>query len=121
MRGGKTPAATAAQKERFDALHRIGCIACRLDDGQWVLPEMDHRNIGDLAGQKRTKGGHSDTLPLCIWHHRGLPWDGYTYAQMRAMDKPSKQNEKRQFFARYGRIDELYEVLQEALDGTPPW
>lgn len=114
--GSRTGPATLVQEIRFADLWDIGCIACRLAHGEWVAPEMDHRNVGDFAGMKRTAGGHDDTLPLCCWHHRGIPWDLWTADACRLFAGPSKQLHKRQFIEQFGTIDELYAALAKMLE-----
>ena len=116
MIGSRTGQATSAQAIRFAELHDIGCIACRLRGVGWVPPEMDHRNVGDLAGMPRTEGGHDDTLPLCCWHHRGISHQGYGKAESLKIFGPSKQLHKKLFIETFGTIDELYQQLNAMLD-----
>lgn len=113
--GSRTKPATLSQSLQFDDLYHIGCIACRLFGVGWVPPEQDHRNTCDLAGMKRTEGGHDDTLPMCCWHHRGIPHEGYggEHGCLRTFG-PSKHLHKKRFIERFGTIDELY-VVRDAL------
>jgi hypothetical protein len=58
------------RKERFDALHRIGCICCRIHYQAWSEPVIHHL-IG-LNSTRRGLGGKSDdaeTIGLCPRHH----------------------------------------------------
>jgi hypothetical protein len=108
MIGSKTGAPTAAHLWRWAEVWDLGCIACRLAGLGWVAPEQDHRNVGDLAGMPRTEGGHDDTLGLCCWHHRGIPFAGWTAERCLREAGPSKQLHKRAFLERFGSIEELH-------------
>lgn len=117
MSMGRSKPATLNQALQFDDLWHIGCLACYLQgiEGH-VPPEHDHRNTGDLAGMKR-KGGHDATLPFCQWHHRGIPFDGYGGERgCYEYFGPSKHLHKKQFIAKYGSIDELYELRDRLLE-----
>ena len=58
------------RRERFDALHQMGCIVCaRLGRG-WVQPEIHHLRGHPWSGiGQRATDAH--TIPLCHEHHRG--------------------------------------------------
>lgn len=116
MSFGKHAPANAAQRVRFAELHDIGCIACMLAGVGWVAPEQDHRNNCDLAGMKRTEGGHDETLALCCWHHRGIPWDGWTAAKCLEKAGPSKHLAKKRFIDRFGTISELHAMQAKLLE-----
>ena len=113
---GRSKPATLAQAVRFDALFSLGCIACWIKRRKWVAPEMDHRNTGDLAGMKRTAGGHDDTIPLCCWHHRAIPFEGWTEPATREWAGPSKHGQKRAFLAEFGSIQHLADLTAAALE-----
>lgn len=62
-------------RERFARLREVGCVCCRLNlvqgreaTGQGT--EIHHLNGGGQPGQARR--GDLFTIPLCIWHHRGV-------------------------------------------------
>lgn len=119
MIGSGTGEANAAQRWRFAELHDLGCIACRLFGYGWMPPEQDHRNVGDLAGMKRTAGGHDDTLALCCWHHRGIvPFEyGFVDAETCLLRLgPSKHLHKRAFLERFGSIEELHQAQAQLLE-----
>lgn len=116
MSFGKHKAATTAQVIRFHHIYDLGCIACRLQGVGWVAPGQDHRNNCDLAGMKRTDGGHDDTLGLCDWHHQGYPPSGWSMKRAEAELGPSKHLHKKRFLATYGSIQELHD-MQEILLG----
>lgn len=92
---------------RFDALRAIGCVCCRKNelDGRFnkaYLPvELHHLNGGGHHGQKRR--GDEFTVPLCVWHHRGIGLGSY----MKAMYGPSWAKGSKPFRAVYGTDDEL--------------
>lgn len=98
-RGRSTRAPTQAQRERFAAIQREGCICCRECGVGWMPAEIHHLTIGGRHGQKRR--GHDYTIGLCIYHHRGqpLPWQ----------DKlgPSYALQPRAFREEFGQDDEL--------------
>ncbi len=94
---------TKAEEARFRKLKDMGCIACRLDaltaDG--TEPQIHHF----LSGGRRI--GHMATVPLCYWHHNGLPYDGIPSAWLLANVGPSFHKHTREFRARYGTDAEL--------------
>ena len=68
-RGRSTGTPTKADVIRFEAIHRVGCLACRLWDDEIRPCEIHHLTVGDRHGQKRR--GHQFSIGLCAWHHRG--------------------------------------------------
>jgi hypothetical protein len=66
---GTTP--TKADKQLWDALAQLGCIACRKHGN--FTPDVSIHHIDG-----RTKpGAHQRVLPLCAGHHQdgtGMPW-----------------------------------------------
>lgn len=62
---------TKAALKRFDLLHRLGCIACWLLGVPNVPPDIHH--LVD-KGDRKKSGGDMATIPLCPWHHRGVPF-----------------------------------------------
>ncbi len=95
---------TKAQVERFEAMQEIGCIACR-KMGNRGGAEIHHLNLGGKAGQKRR--GHDFTIPLCAWHHRGVPMPGLSVAWTTLNRGPSLSTQSRLFRAAFGTDDEL--------------
>lgn len=58
---------TDAEHRRFDIITReIGCIVCKLQGKPYTPAEVHHL----VSGGKRM--GHSYTIPLCPYHHRGV-------------------------------------------------
>ena len=94
----------AANKHRFERLKDIGCVAC-LKQGYHRLAEIHHLVEGYRLG-------HDWTIPLCEWHHRGVPPTmAMTKAQARQLLGPSLAETKRQFVGEYGTERELLEEV----------
>lgn len=55
---------TKAERQRLDALARLGCLVC-LRAGYHSQPEIHHIR---RSGEPRK---HERTIPLCPQHHRG--------------------------------------------------
>ncbi len=112
--------AQKAERERMEMLGRFGCIACLLE-GRYLWADVHHL----LRGGKRI--GHHATIPLCPWHHRGLPQVG-SVAEATGFMGPSLALNKRAFVERYGDenfllslVDFAYETWQrQRFSGMPP-
>ena len=92
---------TKRDLKRFDALRRIGCIACRLSG---VFSQADIHHV--LSGGRRK--GHQATIPLCPWHHRGVPpTPGYTAEDDTRLRGPSLAHGSKPFHAKFGTQQEL--------------
>ena len=94
---------TKAQQARLDALSEMNCIACEKGKDAFK-PEIHH--LVD-KGNRRVSGGHDATIPLCAWHHRGIPPYGWSAAATDEMLGPSLALSKRRFIAQYGTEREL--------------
>jgi hypothetical protein len=103
---------TKAQEERFRRLQDLGCIACR-HELRWTQPEIHHL----VEGQRRL--GHDHTIPLCPWHHRGLPAYDLDTADTEATLGPSLARSKRKFVARYGTERALLAEVDDRLGYAP--
>ena len=90
---------TKADKERFDKLHRLGCIVCR-KKGTYSQPAIHHITRG---GQKRD---HQRTIPLCPYHHQ---YGGFGEAV---------HDRYKIFPDRYGTEDELLLMVNKTLTQT---
>lgn len=81
------------------------CVAC------WNWPDApitfgcDAHHL--LSGGRRR--GHSATIGLCPWHHRGVPLEE-TVPATRAIYGPSLMDGSKLFHAAYGSDDELLKV-----------
>ncbi len=91
-------------QRRFMRLQDIGCICC-LKEGLKDVP-VDVHHIVD-KGYREHSGGHSATLPLCPWHHRGVPPSGFTEDTAVFAAGPSLALHKRRFIRTYGTEREL--------------
>jgi hypothetical protein len=86
----------------------MGCIACRKQGFQRPA-EIHHLVEGYRLG-------HDATIPLCEWHHRGVPpMMSMTKAHARKLLGPSLEESKRQFVAEYGSEKELLDEVNEWL------
>lgn len=105
------PAATKAEKARFEKLFNFGCAACHVRMLGWQAPEMHHL----LSGGRRR--GHAFTVPLCPWHHRGYAGEHGVHA-MTQIFGPSMAREPKKFRAEFGTDDELLEAANFAMETT---
>jgi hypothetical protein len=100
-------------------LQDIGCLACRL--------EGEHRgedrrgtpaDIHHLLNAGRRIGDHA-TIPLCPWHHRGVPPSGLPAASATAAAEaqlgPSYARNPAAFTARYGSQADLLALAEDLL------
>ena len=99
---GKSKAQTKEDKRRFSLLSQVGCICCKQFGihNEWI---QAHHIV---EGNKRR--GHQFTLPLCTWHHEGVPPEGMTREQTEALVGPSLKSKK--------RFDEVFEGEMELLE-----
>ena len=103
-RGRSTGTPTTADVIRFEAIHRLGCIASR-KRGQVLPCEIHHLTVGGRHGQKRR--GHQFTVGLSPWHHRGEPMYGMSHSECEARFGPSYARQPRLFRETFGQDDEL--------------
>lgn len=92
---------TKAERAHLAAVKAMPCIACGADWTPTWSTEVHHT----LSGNRRR--GHMFVLPLCSWHHRGEPLDGWAARSMELTFGPSLARSSRQFRERYGSDDEL--------------
>lgn len=88
---------------RYEQLRRIGCVACR-KEGRYS--QIDVHHIVD-KGYRKHSGGNKATLPLCPWHHRGIPLEGMRINETCSLIGPCLAKHKRDFVARYGTERQL--------------
>jgi len=88
-----------ADRDRMAKLKEMPCICC----GRQPV-EIHH--IVD-KGYRAHSGGHQATIPLCEWHHRGMPVGVWTVTETAARLGPSMALSKRQWNVRYGGEREL--------------
>jgi hypothetical protein len=100
---------------RFEALKSMPCIACQ--KGRLIVQcgetEIHHLNAFGHAGMKRR--GDEFTVPLGVYHHRGIPLAGFTTYRMEETFGPSLARNSRRFREVYGSDDELLETINERL------
>jgi hypothetical protein len=100
-------------QRRFESLMRVGCIACRVDGKRNFNVQVHHLNFNGKAGQKRL--GDMDTIPLCCWHHVGLPPEGKTSAWATEYMGPSLAKQSKAFRAKYGSDASLLAMTNERI------
>ena len=105
---------TKAQQWRIEALADMKCIACFIEGcAQPNRTEVHH--LVD-KGYRKHSGGHDATLPLCGWHHRGVPIEGVSAQDMIFYCGPSMALNKRRFEEFYGTQRELLERVNGLLE-----
>lgn len=112
-----------ADQRRYDKLHEIGCIACRIAKNPTPCGVLEIHHLVD-NGYRALSGGNQATLPLARWHHRGVPLDDTTNKSMREIYGPSMFHESKRFRATYGSQRELLAmvnalILEPLLEGVP--
>lgn len=66
-----------------------------------------------LSGNKRR--GHMHSIPLGSYHHRAVPWEGFTLRQMAETFGPSLAKGSKPFRAKFGGDDELLEEVNRMI------
>lgn len=93
-------------QKRYELLRAMGCIACRLQSSRDCGPvEVHHLNLDGHAGQKRR--GDEFTIPLGMWHHRGVSYYRESPSWMEEVFGPSLARQSKAFRKAYGTDDEL--------------
>lgn len=102
---------TKAERARFQRLQEMGCICCRIFAGRYRAPDIHHL----VEGGRRL--GHSYTIPLCEWHHRGLPPDPWGSPPLaERFLGPSLAISKRRFKAVFGTEREMLATTNKRLE-----
>jgi len=102
-KGMKGNAPTVEQKKFYDAIAKLGCVACHIDGNFNPIVSIHH-----IDG--RTKpGAHDLVIPLCAGHHQ----DGTGGDKSMIAVHPWKKR----FEQRYGSQLDLLEVCKQWLDG----
>ncbi len=104
-------------ERRFDALRKLGCIACLIGLDRYSQPDIHH--IVD-NGYRKHSGGNQATIPLCPYHHRGIPAEGCDYRYMREIYGPSLRLESREFHRIYGTERYLLGYVNQLLAPKMP-
>lgn len=101
---------TKADRQRYDRLARIGCIAHRKLGLPWTPAEMHH-----IDG--RTKpGANKRTIPLSSWHHRAVPPAGMRPSEAAELLGPSLATNKSAFVERFGSECQLLDEVNTMLE-----
>ena len=95
---------TAQHRARFRMLQDMGCVACLMEGDGYREPDVHHL----LEGGVRI--GHDATIPLCPWHHRGVPAQNGEL-----LHGPSLAERPRSFVVKYGRDRELLDYVNRRL------
>lgn len=104
------------RKRRFMRLQDIGCLCC-LKVGFPDVP-VDVHHLVD-KGNREASGGDNATLPLCPWHHRGVPPDGLSASAAQRIAGPSLARSPGEFVETFGDQRSLLletDLLIEAME-----
>jgi hypothetical protein len=102
-----------ADQRRMERFPHVGCVACRLDGRRNFNTQAHHLNEHGRAGQKRR--GDAFTIPLCPWHHQGLPPNGKDSKWATEHMGPSLAKQSKAFRERYGNDDSLLAYTNDRL------
>lgn len=100
-------------EKRYQALHDIGCIACRIKNYTPCGIVTIHHLVD--KGYRKHSGGNQATIPLGQWHHQGIPYIDLSLSYMRSKWGPSLALEKREFVREFGSERELLAMVNEML------
>lgn len=103
------------ERKRLDALSRLPCMCCvKMGIGQKTRTEVHH--LVD-KGTRKLSGGHSATIPLCAYHHRGtLTADGTSSNEMASLFGPSLAINKKAFLVAFGSERDLLKRVDAILE-----
>lgn len=102
--------ATAEEKARYAKLKALYCICCIQE--VFMIPEIEIHHM--TSGGRRI--GNEFTLPLCVWHHRGvLPKDCKNSSIAELTYGPSFAKSKRKFIERYGTEAQLLQKVNNLI------
>jgi hypothetical protein len=121
MRSGRsTGKPTKAEAARIVAAKEGPCIPCLVWSRMGHMPEMDVEIGGDYDHKKsgNVRRGHMKGFCNCAWHHRRVPGEGWTHAQMTAHFGPSLMDGSRLFHATYGSDDDLIALQTGQIGGA---
>ena len=103
MTSHSTGRPTRAQAMRMALLAQLPCWCC------WGLRQPNRTEVHHIVdkGYRIHSGGHWATLPLCGWHHRGVPLSATSTRRAEDIYGPSLALAKRRFVERYGTEREI--------------
>ena len=114
-RGKSTGKPTKEEQRRLDAIHSMPCIACsELFSVLYQCSPTEAHHLVD-KGYRKHSGGHSATIPLCAWHHRGIIPEGFDKSHMEYLFGPSFALSKRRFVQCFGTERHLLAITDERL------
>ena len=93
------------RQRRYQRMQDHGCIACFKLSIFNQPPDVHHLNLDNKVGQKRL--GDDINMPLCPWHHRGIPHSWMSESEMKLHFGPSRQLHKKEFVDKFGTDDVL--------------
>lgn len=99
--------------ERMNRIAVMPCVCCESMKVRQPFRTEVHHIVS--SGYRRLSGGHSSTIPLDSWHHRGICLDGMKSAQMEAIYGPSMALRKREFIKVFGTELQLLERVNASL------
>ena len=105
---GCSPPITRADELRYMAFQEIGCICCRINGHPGESAEPHHIDQSD----------NQKTLPLCPWHHRGVPPQGISTRAAESVLGPSLARSRSAFESEYGTEEELLESVNKQVEGV---
>ncbi len=108
--------ASKADRNRLYDIHRLPCVACVQTRRLMPGGPVEAHHIVD-KGYRRHSGGHRATIPLCQYHHRGVP----PHMDLRPSEclellGPSLALSKRAFLVRFGSERSLLERTDRMLE-----
>ena len=115
---GRTKTRTKQEKERiYFVKHFMGCAPCILV--KYLNSHCDYHHV--VEGQRRL--GEMVAYGQCLWHHKGIPWEGATRQEMVGILGPSYALSRREFRAKFGTERSLVGLVDYAhkLFKTYPW
>lgn len=106
-------------KARLQAIHELPCVACLAAKPPFSGGRVEaHHLVG--KGYRKHSGGHQATIPLCAWHHRGVPpRTDLRPSQCFMLFGPSLAVSKRAFQLRFGSELDLLNTTDQLLAATP--
>lgn len=104
---GKVKAPNAEERRWMDRVKHLPCYCCRTFVGVESASEIHH--ITDTGRRM----GHSYTIPLCPWHHRGVSDMPSSEAKRRL--GPSLARGKREFVRVFGTELQILSTVQSEL------
>lgn len=88
----------------------LGCVCCRMDGHESIYPvEVHHLLDGGV------RIGHHATVPVCNWHHRGVPPEGFNQRGASRLIGPSLAIDGKSFRSHYGQDSDLLSFTEHLL------